>query len=159
MSTELAHESATAFGRWNLALCALLAVMSAVSVLALDRSMFVQLIVAYAWLSAPYLAIVVLVAIGSQRAPAWASLALAALVVVAIIATIVSTDGDAVAALAYFGPGFATPILVCTAAHLVLLGCAVSLLRGGTGGSSPLAVVLSLSLLAVVGFVLFVLRP
>ncbi len=159
LSTELAHESASAFGRWNLALCAMLAVMSAVSVLAPDRSILVQLTVKYAWVSAPYVAIVVLVAFGALRAPAWISVALAALVLVAATAGVVWEQGAVVAALAYFDPGLMPPLILWIIAHVVLLGCAISLLRGGTGGSSPLGVVLSLSLFAVVGFVLFALRP
>lgn len=153
MDTGLADESAAAFGRWNLALCAMLAVMSAVCVLAPDRSVLVQLTVKYAWVSAPYVAIVVLVAIGAQRAPAWISVAVAAVVLVAAGAGVVSSQGAVVAALAYFEPGLMPPLILLIAAHGFLLGCAVSLLRGGTAGSSGLAVVLSLSLLAVVGFV------
>lgn len=158
MNTELAHESAVDFGRWNLALGAMLAVMSAVAALALEPNLFVYMTVNYAWLSAPYLAIVLMVAFGSARASAWTGAALGAFVLLASLVMVAVTQGDALAAVAYMGAASALPLLICAVAHVVLVACAISLLRGGSAGSSPLAVVLSLSLLAVVAFVLFAIR-
>lgn len=159
MNTELAHESAVDFGRWNLALGAMLAVMSAVAALALEPNLFVYMTVNYAWLSAPYLAIVLMVAFGSARASAWTGAALGAFVLLASLVMVAVTQGDVLAAaVAYMGAASALPLLICAVAHVVLVACAISLLRGGSAGSSPLAVVLSLSLLAVVAFVLISLR-
>ncbi len=155
MNANLAQESSAAFGRWNLALCALLAVLSAVAFFTIDPRALAQTAVPLRslWWSFPYLVVVLLVAVGATRGAAWTSVALASLVLLGAIAAIVISEGDALALVVYLGPWLGVPLVVGALAHLMLLFSAISILRGGSGGGRFLAIILSLSLLAVVAFV------
>lgn len=150
-----------AYGRWNLVLAALLAILSAAALLTVDPRSLTQaggLPALSVSLSFPYLLIVLMVALCATRAAAWISVIVALIVLLAAVAATVISEGDALAVLAYFGPLLSVLIGLCVAAHLTLLFSAISLLRGGAGGGSALAIILSLGLLGSAIFVFANLR-
>jgi len=159
--TESSSRSTSAWRR-NLGLSALLVLLGAAVIGTADPRDFAQagftgfglLIV-----GAPYLLVIVLVALGKVRAAAWTGAALAGLFLLGGIVLIGVLGEDAFGIVLVLSGIAGIPLVLAVVAHGTMLVSALSLLRGSTAGGSPLAFFLMAGVLtSVILFGLNVLR-